>query len=135
MNSSLVEKCFEQISSQKSNNIFEKVSKHLYDQYVDYLTVGNFNQWKDKIKSVNLEINIEDIEVNYDMYFDEPTYHIFIKKKVENDYDDYEEEIDDFEKEFILFHEFQDETGLYDYYYDIAEKRNLIDKESVLDEM
>lgn len=127
MNSSLENLCLEKIQSLDYKNLDKILPDNLYDSYIDYLIRSNINGWKNKMKIVNLEVNIEDMDVNYDMFLDTPTYHIFVKKKVEDlEYDD-DGNDEEFEKEFELFHEFQDETGLYDLYYNIALKRNMID--------
>ena len=57
------------------------------------------------MNSIKIELNIKDIEVSYDMYLDEPTYFIFVKKKVyeENEYDDDDEFDDDDYEEYELY--------------------------------
>ena len=49
----------------------------------------------------------------------------FVKKNQDLEYDDVGNE--KFEKEYELFHEFDDKSGLYYFYYNIALKRNMID--------
>ena len=119
----LLVKCMKQIDSLKCNNLHTILPLDLYHSYIKYLNENHFPEWINKIKLVNLEINIQDIEVTQDMYLDNPTYHIYIKKKIDDKYED-EDEI---ESEFILFNEFEDESGLYDLYYKIAKNRYLLD--------
>jgi hypothetical protein len=125
MNSSLEHLCMKKIQSLDHKNLHKLLPQNLYISYVDYLIGSNIDCWKNKMNMVNLEINIEDMDVNYDMYLDTPTYHIFVKKKFEDlEYDgDWESK----EEEYELFHEFDDESGLYDLYYNIALKRDMID--------
>ena len=119
----LLVKCMKQIDSLKCNNLHSILPSDLYHSYIKYINENHFPEWKNKIKLVNLEINIHDIEVTQDMYLDNPTYHIYIKKKI--DYEDEDE--DEIEPEFILFNEFEDESGIYDLYYKIAKNRYLLD--------
>ena len=84
---------------------------------------GYYN-WKDKINLVNSKINIEDIQVEQDMYFDELTYHIFVKKKIDDSEDD-EDELD-YDSEYILYHEFRDDPIIYDKYLEIAKNKGLL---------
>ena len=79
------------------------------------------------MNSIKIELNIKDIEVSYDMYLDEPTYFIFVKKKVyeENEYDDDDEFDDDDYEEYELYRNEYD-SPLYNLYHDIAKKRGLI---------
>ena len=125
MNSSLKYLCMKKIQSVYHTNLHNLLPYNLYISYVDNLIESNIDYWKNKMKMVNLEINIEDMDVNYDMYLDTPTYHIFVKKNQDLEYDDVGNE--KFEKEYELFHEFDDESGLYYFYYNIALKRNMID--------
>ena len=84
MNSSLENLCLEKIQSLDYKNLDKILPPNLYDSYTNYLIRSNFNGWKNKMKIVNLEVNIEDMDVNYDMFLDTPTYHIFVKKKIED---------------------------------------------------
>ena len=128
MNSSLTLHCLQQIESLKIKNIYDVLPRDLYHTYVDYLCSKNFTVWKNKMKLVNLEAKLEDMEVERDMYFDEPTYHIFVKNKID---EDIEENIQGqdiiMNKEFRLFHEFLDNPEIYECYYNIARERNMLD--------
>ena len=75
MNTSLTLQCIKEIESSNIKNIYEVIPSDLYHTYVDYLCSQNFLKWKNKIKLVNLEVNLEDMEVEQDMYFDEPTFY------------------------------------------------------------
>ena len=101
--------CINNLSKQNLKRINELLPYTLHQKYIEYLQENNFNQWKNKISLVNLELNIKDMQVNQDMYFDELTYHIFIKKKYYED-DEFEEE------EYILFHEYWENYDIYDKY-------------------
>ena len=132
---SLSQNCFQNLEQQNMRELSLQLPKHLYQDYVYYLQSKNFPEWKNKIRLANLEANLEDIEVEQDMYLGDLTYHIYVKKKVddtldENDSDmevDGEENSSSQEKEFELIHEFEDETGHYYDYLDIARMRNLLD--------
>lgn len=124
MNPSLTYECFKQIESSNIKNIYDVLPNDLYHTYVNHLCSQNFTEWKNKIKLVNLEVNLEDMEVEQDMYFDEPTYHIFVKNKIDEESDEYEE--DNMEKAYKLVHEF-DDLELYNSYYNIAKSRNILD--------
>ena len=91
-----------------------------YEEYVQFLTNKYFNEWKSKMKIVNLEINIEDITAEQDMYLDELTYHIYVKKKYMDDEDEEEDE-------YIFYHEYYDCSITYNMYLKIAEARKLLD--------
>lgn len=130
---SLREMCITTISKYNMKNIYNKLPSLIYIEYVNYLMDNNLNIWKEKMKLINLEVNIKDIEVELDMYFDQPTYHIFVKKKISNyhegEYDRYYGE----NGEYILYHEFSGDHILYDNYYKIVESRNLINNNYDLD--
>ena len=126
---SLILQCLKQIETSNIKNIYEVIPSELYHTYVNYLCSQNFAEWKNKIKLVNLEVNIEDMEVEQDMYFDEPTYHIFVKNKIEKESKSDDEEDVDMEKAYKLVHEF-DDVELYNSYYNIARSRNIIDLEN-----
>ena len=82
MNSSLKYLCMKKIQSVYHTNLHNLLPYNLYISYVDNLIESNIDYWKNKMKMVNLEINIEDMDVNYDMYLDTPTYYIFVKKNL-----------------------------------------------------
>ena len=134
---SLKQTCFKQIqdSIQNSAAASEVLPSHLYDDYVQYLQLQSYPEWKQKIKVVNLELNIADMDVNQDMFLDELSHHIYIKKKIKDTEDESEEEEDmmdvdmngEEDEEFELYHEFHDETGLYPAYYQIAKARQYIE--------
>tara|TARA_X000000950_G_C13689596_1_gene567449 strand:- start:57 stop:431 length:375 start_codon:yes stop_codon:yes gene_type:complete len=118
MNTSLTLQCIKQLESSNIKNIYEVIPSDLYHTYVDYLRSQNFTEWKNKMKLVNLEVNLEDMEVEQDMYFDEPTYHIFVKNKIDDE--------DLMDTEFELVHEFHN-PEIYKLYYNIAKSRNILD--------
>ena len=127
MNSTLTLHCLQKIESLKIKNIYDVLPRNLYYVYVDYLCSKNFTTWKNKMKMVNLEAKLEDIEVEPDMYFDEPTYHIFVKNKVDEEEDEEQSSDVIMEKEFKLFHEYQSDPEIYDCYYHIVKERNMLD--------
>ena len=131
----LSQNCFQNLEKQNLSDLSRKLPPDLYQDYVYYLQGKNFPDWQRKIRLANLEVNLEDIEVEPDMFMGDLTYHIYVKKKVDNmleeeDSDmevDGEENLPNEEKEFQLIHEFEDETGHYYDYLDIARMRNLLD--------
>ena len=70
----------EKLASTHNKDLNEKIPM-VYNDYVKYLMQKGYYSWKSKINLVNMELNIENIEVEQDMYFDELTYHIFVKKR------------------------------------------------------
>ena len=131
---SLKQTCFNKIQTSTQNGAAaaEVLPSHLYNDYVAHLQSQSFPEWKEKIKVVNLELNIADIDVNQDMFLDELTHHIYIKKKIKDSEDESEGEedmmeVDPQEDEFEVFTEFHDETGLYPAYYQIAKARQYIE--------
>ena len=130
---SLQQTCFQNMEQQNMNGISQQIPPHLYEDYVNFLQTKNFPEWKNKIRLANLEANIEDIEVEQDMYMGDLTYHILVKKKVKHPIEDEDEsdmEIDGQDnepEEYELIHEFEDETGHYYDYLDIARMRNLLE--------
>lgn len=128
---SLQTNCFEQLENQTVKNASQILPSHLYEDYVEYLQGKNFDSWAKKMKVVNLELNIEEMDVNQDMFLDDLTHHIYIKKKIKEE----DEESDvvpmmvdgEEENEFEMYHEFQDETGNYPAYYQIAQAWNYIE--------
>ena len=133
---SLSQNCFQNLEQRNISGLAENLPPHLYEDYVNYLQFKNFPEWKKKIRLANLEANLEDIEVEPDMYMGDLTYHIFVKKKVKEPIEDEDEsdmEIDGQDdelgeqNEFELIHEFEDETGNYYDYLDIARMRNLLE--------
>ena len=136
---SLQEMCMTTISNANMININKILPSLIYIEYVNFLKKKNFNIWKGKMKIVNLEVNIKDIEVELNMYFDEPTYYIFVRNKISNYYEKYmdndiiyndeEYESDDeygADGEYILYHEFSGDQTLYYKYYEIVKSRKLI---------
>ena len=118
--------CFNTIQHNNTQqNIYDVLPEHLYNAYVNDLCEQNFQNWSDKIKLVNLELNIDDIDVEPDMFMGDLTHKIYVKKK--NDNLSYEEdEMDGIEEDYQTFHEYQDDTGNYNNYYKIAQINNLI---------
>lgn len=53
--------------------------------FVYRLMNKNFNSWKENVNLVNLELNIDSIEVQQDMFLDDLTYHIYVKKIQDED--------------------------------------------------
>lgn len=127
----LSQNCFQNLEQQNICDLSQQLPPHLYEDYVSYLQYKNFPEWQQKIRLANLEANLEDIEVEQDMYMGDLTYHIFVKKKVKDAVEeDSDMEIDGHQnedEEFELIHEFEDETGHYYDYLDIAKMRNLLD--------
>ena len=128
---SLQQTCFQNMEQQNMNGISQQIPPHLYEDYVNFLQTKNFPEWKQKIRLANLEINLEDIEVEPDMYMGDLTYHILVKKKIKDPVeDDSDMEVDNDgneDEEYELIHEFEDETGHYQDYYEIAKQRNLLE--------
>jgi len=133
---SLKMNCFQQMKKQKTSHYREVLPAHLYEDYVAHLQIESFPVWTRKIKVVNLELNIQDMDVNQDMFLDELTHHIYIKKKIKDEEDEENDmmaeaqmEVDGEEQddEYELYHEFHDETGLYPAYYQIAKARQYIE--------
>ena len=132
---SLKQTCFNQIQTQKGVAPAEFLPVHLYNEYVELLQLRSFPEWKQKIQVVNLELNIADMDVNQDMFFDELTHHIYIKKKIKDEEENEDDDMMDVDvpmnseedEEFELYHEFHDETGLYPAYYQIAKARQYIE--------
>lgn len=118
--------CLGKINKLGIKNLNEILPGRLYRDYIVYLLENNFDEWKQKIKLVNREVNIKEIDVDVDMYFDEPVYNIYIKKKV---YDEDEEE-----GEFIQYHKYHDDTDEYEFYYEIARAQKYIGNDSFDDE-
>jgi hypothetical protein len=122
---SLSDLCFKKISMMNERNLDEKIPRSCYNDYISYLMNDSYTSWHQKIKYVNLEVNIKDMTVDQDMYFDELTYHIFVKKKI-NDDDD--EDFDGEDEYYVFYHEYRDCPIIYDMYSYIAKKRKLIDE-------
>ena len=121
---SLFTLCMEKLASTHNKDLHKKIPTIVYNDFVKYLMERGYYNWKSKINLVNLEINVEDIQVDQDMYFDEITYHIFVKKKID-DSEDHENELD-YDSEYILYHEYRDDPIIYNNYLQIAKKRGLI---------
>lgn len=121
--------CFKNLEKTKCIELYKNLPKTVYNDFVKFLMNNNFSNWKQNISLVNLEVNIKEIEVDQDMYFDEFTYHIFVKKKINyEDEEDYEDEDEnENEDEFILFHEYLGDYKEYNNYFEIAKLRGLID--------
>ena len=115
---SLKKICFKNLEKTKEIELYNKLPKTVYYDFIKFLMNNNFNRWKQKISLVNLEVNIKEIEVDQDMFLDELTYNIFVKKKI--DYENYEDE-------FILYHEYFGNQREYNNYFQIAKSRGLID--------
>ena len=141
---SLEQMCIEQISNSKVHNLDEKISKTCYDKFVEYQMRKGFNDWRKKADLLKVELNIKDMEVSYDMHFDEPCHFIFVKfknkREIENkrkfedmddEYSDVEEDIDGEDtddEEYELFRN-ESDSPLYNVYYNIAKKRRLIEED------
>ena len=120
---SLESSCIKTIANSKFTNLNDKLNSICYDKIVEYQIGNGFKKWEVSMNFIKIELNIKDIEVSYDMYLDEPTYFIFVKKKVyEGETDDDEEYIDE---EYKLYRNEYD-SPLYNLYHDIAKKRGLI---------
>lgn len=115
--------CFKNLEKTKCIELYKNLPKTVYNDFVKFLMNNNFSNWKQNISLVNLEVNIKEIEIDQDMYFDEFTYHIFVKKKI--NYEDEDEE--DYEDEFKLYHEYLGNYKEYNNYFEIAKLRGLID--------
>jgi hypothetical protein len=118
---SLEKLCIKKISNTKITNLNDKLNSICYDKIVDYQIGHGLKKWKAFMLSIKIELNIKDIEASYDMFLDEPTYFIFVKKRM---YDD-DDEFDD-DDEYEIYRNDYD-TYYYDIYYDIAKKRGLIE--------
>ena len=121
---SLESSCIKTIANSEITNLNDKLNSICYEKIVEYQIDQEFKKWKLSMNSIKIELNIKDIEVSYDMYLDEPTYFIFVKKKVyEGETDDDDEEYID--EEYELYRNEYD-SPLYNLYHDIAKKRGLI---------
>lgn len=119
--------CFQQMKKQKTSHYRKALPYHIYEDYIEYLHQDSFPEWTHKIKVVNLELNIKDMDVNQDMFLGELTHLIYINKKIKDSEQlevNGEEEQDN---EYEIYHEFHDETGLYPAYYHIAKARQYIE--------
>ena len=125
---SLEQLCIQQIADSKFANLKNKLNLSCYDKFVNYQMAQGFTEWKRKAKLLEFEMNIEDMEVSYDMYFDEPCHFIFIKFKKGLDEEDEMDEEEDYEEEYELFRN-EWESPLYNIYFEIAKKRGLIEEE------
>ena len=120
---SLENLCFSKLETINFKNVKNSMNEHLYNKFVYRLIEKNFNSWKENVKLVNLEINIKEIEAEQDMFLDDLTYHIYVKKKVQDeDEEDYDGE------EYCLYHEFHSNNEIYSNYFKIAKKRGLIEE-------
>ena len=61
------------------------------------------------------------MQVQQDMYFDELTYHIFVKKKIDDSEDEDDEDDLDYDNEYILYHEYRDDP--HNNYFEIAKEK------------
>ena len=122
---SLEQLCIQQISDRKSTNLKDKLNESCYNKIVNYQMMQGFPDRKKKSKLLEVEMNIADMEVSYDMHFDEPCYFIFIKFKKGLEEDEMDEE-EDYEEEYELFRN-ESDSPLYDVYFEIAKKRGLIE--------
>ena len=107
--------CIKKISDSKFYYLNEKLNDVCYYKLINYQIEKGFGNWSEQMKLLKVELNIEDIQVSYDMHFGEPCYFIFIKFK--GDEDDYE-----------LFRNEMD-TPLYKLYLKIADKKGLLFEE------
>ena len=106
--------CIKKISDSKFYYLNEKLNDVCYYKLINYQMEKGFGNWNEQIKLLKVELNIEDIQVSYDMHFDESCYFIFIKFKGGDEEDDYE-----------LFRNEMD-TPLYDLYLKIADRKGLL---------
>ena len=118
---SLLNLCVQHISSKNIKHLNEKLNQVCYDKIVDYQMVKGFDRWKEQMKMLKIELNIKDIDVHYDMFFDEPCYFIYIKFRHSEEEDDY-----DYDYDYEIYRNDYD-SPLYHIYYDIAKRRGLID--------
>ena len=139
---SLERMCLKQISNSKVYNLEGKITTNCYEKFVEYQMKQGFNDWKKKIDLLKVELNIKDMEVSYEMHFDEPCHFIFVKfknkREMENkrkfeDMDDEESDVeedgeDTDDEEYELFRNEYD-SPMYNVYYNIAKKRRLIEEE------
>jgi hypothetical protein len=127
MEKSLFTLCMEKLASTHNKDLHKKIPTMVYYEYVKYLMEKGYYNWKNKINLVNMELNIENIEVEQDMYFDELTYHIFVKKRFNDIVDEDELDEDEYdENEYVMYHEFRDDPVIYDNYLEIAKKRGML---------
>lgn len=105
--------CIKKISDGKFYYLNDKLNDNCYHKIVNYQMERGFSNWNEQMKLLKVELNIEDIQVSYDMHFDEPCYFIFIKFKgdEEDDYEVFRDKID---------------TPLYDIYLKIADIKGLL---------
>jgi len=113
--------CVQHISSNNIKQLNKKLNHVCYDKNVDYQMVKGFDNWKQQMELTSIELNIKDMDVHYNMFFDEPCYFIYIKFRHSEEYEDY-----DYDYDYEIYRNEYD-CPLYHIYYDIAKKRGLID--------
>ena len=111
--------CVQHISSNNIKQLNKKLNHVCYDKNVDYQMVKGFDNWKQQMELTSIELNIKDMDVHYNMFFDEPCYFIYIKFRHSEEYEDYDYDYEIYRNEY--------DCPLYHIYYDIAKKRGLID--------
>jgi hypothetical protein len=140
---SLFSLCVRYVSNSNISNLNKTINQICYDKFLDYKIEEGFDNWKDKMKLTKIELNIKEMDVSYDMHFDEPCHFIFIKYRnnpeelYQDDYDElYQDDYDELYQDDYdeLYRDDYDElyrdeydSSLYNIYYDIAKSRGLID--------
>ena len=116
---SLLNLCVQHISTKNIDHLNEKLNQICYDKVMDYRIEQGFIKWNKLMDILKIDLNIDEMDVSYDMYLDSSCYFIYIKFK-NNELED--EGLDDGEV-------YRDEydTPLYHLYYEIAKRRGLID--------
>jgi hypothetical protein len=119
---SLFNLCVQYVSNSNIFNLNEKLNQICYDKVLDYKIEQGFDSWKERMKLTKIELNIKEMDVSYDMHFDEPCHFIFIKyRNLPDEYDElYQDEFDELYRD-------EYDSPLYHIYYDIAKSRGLID--------
>lgn len=115
MVSSLEQLCCQGIIKLNIKDLKKKVNYNCYNKVVDEQIKEAYEFWKQDINMVNLELEIEDIEVSTDMYFDDPIVSLSVKKK------------NSIEGEYELYHPSYDPEE-YEIYYQIALRKGYIDE-------
>ena len=113
MVSSLERLCCQKIIKFKINDLDEKINQVCYNKIEEERIKEGLKIWKQNIKIVNLEIEIDCIEVTPDMFWHIPKIIIEIKNK------------NSIFRE--IYHPWGGCYNKYKNYYQIAEKRGLLD--------
>lgn len=124
---SLFNLCVQYVSNSNISNLNEKINQICYDKVLDYKIEEGFDIWKEQMKLTKIELNIKEMDVSYDMHFDEPCHFIFIKYRNHPD-ELYQDDYNDlYQDDYDELYRNEYDSPLYNIYYEIAQRRGLID--------